>query len=139
MSNSKRSSPPAPVPTQQTMRSSSSRVLADMDTMRSNSHDNISVKSMSPSSSSSFRLLSNAAATATGSKSSSCSSFSSNMSAVLNDPRKERTRVANLFTKTWGSDFVESPNLPPVNGVNFRNYRLKDFQEHLASIKQVNR
>ena len=68
--------------------------------------------------------------------------FSSNMCAVLNDPRKDRTKVNYLFTKTWGSDFVDSERLIPAIGhvhpANYANVSKKyDFKEYLSNMAEV--
>ena len=68
--------------------------------------------------------------------------FSSNLCAVLNDPRKDRAKVSYLFTKTWGSDFVDSErSIPPITSVhpaNFsNNHKKTDFKEYLESVTHV--
>lgn len=63
-------------------------------------------------------------------------SFSSNLCTVLNDPRKDRNKINYLFTKTWGSDFVDTVTIHPIS--NYKNFKLKDFEEYLNDIKEVN-
>jgi hypothetical protein len=62
--------------------------------------------------------------------------FSSNLCTVLNDPRKDRNKINCLFTKTWGTDFVDSVSVQPLN--NIKNYKTNDFQDYLIDIKDVN-
>ncbi len=70
--------------------------------------------------------------------------FGSNLCAVLNDPRKDRAKVAYLFTKTWGSDFVESAPVSAITSVHaisaskYRNVKFNEFKEHLDSFSAVN-
>jgi hypothetical protein len=69
--------------------------------------------------------------------------FSSNLCAVLNDPRKDRAKINYLFTKTWGSDFTDSERLIPaitaVHPTTFSNSSFKqgDFKDYLGNIKEV--
>jgi hypothetical protein len=69
--------------------------------------------------------------------------FGSNLCAVLNDPRKDRAKVAYLFTKTWGSDFVDSAQVPAITTVHaisankYRNIKFLEFKEHLESFSGV--
>ncbi len=62
-------------------------------------------------------------------------SFSSNLCTVLNDPRKDRNKINYLFTKTWGSDFVDTVTIHPIS--NYKNFKLNDFQDYLNDIKEV--
>jgi hypothetical protein len=61
--------------------------------------------------------------------------FSSNLCTVLNDPRKDRNKINYLFTKTWGSDFVDTVTIYPIS--NYKNFKLKDFQDYINDIKEV--
>jgi vacuolar protein sorting-associated protein 54 len=70
--------------------------------------------------------------------------FSSNLCAVLNDPRKDRAQVNHLFTKTWGSDFVDSSVVVVVaaaansDSSSSSSSRLKknDFKDYLIELSQ---
>ncbi|CAL1285444.1 unnamed protein product [Larinioides sclopetarius] len=50
---------------------------------------------------------------------------SQNLPAVLNDPRKTK-REYDLFTKTWGDNFVESSGLPPtyLPDINYKHFEM---------------
>lgn len=66
--------------------------------------------------------------------------FTSNMCAVLNDPRKDRNKINYLFTKTWGSDFVDnssqiSPSKNTVFKSDFRSYINKTIERHTRHVK----
>jgi hypothetical protein len=69
--------------------------------------------------------------------------FGSNLCAVLNDPRKDRTKIAYLFTKTWGSDFVDSapvPSITTAHAISANKYpgvKSGEFKEHLNSYSMV--
>ncbi len=69
--------------------------------------------------------------------------FSSNLCAVLNDPRKDRAKINYLFTKTWGSDFTDSerliPSITAAHPTTFSNSSFKqcDFKDYLGNIKEV--
>ena len=69
--------------------------------------------------------------------------FSSNLCAVLNDPRKDRAKINHLFTKTWGSDFVDSERLIPtitaMHPTTFSlSFKQSDFKDYLGNIREVN-
>lgn len=66
--------------------------------------------------------------------------FSSNLCAVLNDPRKDRNKINYLFTKTWGSDFVETATPAPIQSLhlNYKNIKLNEFKEYINNISEVN-
>jgi hypothetical protein len=55
--------------------------------------------------------------------------FSTNLSALLNDPKKDRTKIAYLFTKTWGNEFVDSATAPSIQIL---------YPSAYASLKQIN-
>lgn len=62
------------------------------------------------------------------------------MCAVLNDPRKDRTKVSYLFTKTWGSDFTDNVTLPPMikNSAyknDFITYKQSITERHARHVK----
>lgn len=59
--------------------------------------------------------------------------FSSNLAAVLNDPRKDRTKKANLFTQTWGSDFTDHANFKAIKS----DLGIKNFETHINETNQV--
>lgn len=65
--------------------------------------------------------------------------FSSNLCAILNDPRKDRTKINYLFTKTWGSDFVDTAHVPSIKSIhsNFVNYKIADFKDYLSNSNDV--
>jgi hypothetical protein len=63
--------------------------------------------------------------------------FSANLTAVLNDPRKDRVKTANLFTKTWGSDFVEEPSFPEFATRKFPIIMSSDFKPYFSQISPV--
>jgi hypothetical protein len=68
--------------------------------------------------------------------------FSSNLCAVLNDPRKDRAKINHLFTKTWGSDFVDSerliPNITAMHPTTFSmSFKQSDFKEYLGNMREV--
>ena len=68
--------------------------------------------------------------------------FSSNLCAVLNDPRKDRAKINYLFTKTWGSDFVDAERLIPaittMHPTTFStSFRQSDFKDYLGNIREV--
>lgn len=65
--------------------------------------------------------------------------FTSNLCAVLNDPRKDRAKVNYLFTKTWGYDFIDTSPIPSILTVhsNYRNFKKDDFDEYLTQTKDV--
>lgn len=57
--------------------------------------------------------------------------FTSNMCAVLNDPRKDRTKINYLFTKTWGSDFTDNvSNVPSIKNTVYKT----EFREYIKSL-----
>ena len=58
--------------------------------------------------------------------------FTSNMCAVLNDPRKDRTKINYLFTKTWGSDFVDNFHAPK-NSV----FKRIEFSDYIKTMNEV--
>lgn len=57
--------------------------------------------------------------------------FSSNLSALLNDPRKERAKVNQIFTKTWGADFTDNPSFPEFTIKEFPIVTATDFKIYL--------
>lgn len=59
--------------------------------------------------------------------------FSSNLAAVLNDPRKDRTKKAHLFTQTWGSDFTDHANFKTIKS----DLGIKNFETHLNETNEV--
>ena len=72
--------------------------------------------------------------------------FGSNLCAVLNDPRKDRTKIAYLFTKTWGSEFVDSIPVPAITTIHaspgasankYKNIKFNEFKEHLDRFSAV--
>lgn len=70
--------------------------------------------------------------------------FGSNLCAVLNDPRKDRTKIAYLFTKTWGYEFVDTAPIPPIGSIyaagnanKYRNIKHFEFKEHLDQFGNV--
>lgn len=59
--------------------------------------------------------------------------FTSNMCAVLNDPRKDRNKINYLFTKTWGSDFTDNvSNVPSIKNTVFKS-EFKDYSKSLGN------
>ena len=63
--------------------------------------------------------------------------FTSNMCAVLNDPRKDRNKINYLFTKTWGSDFTDNAaaQIPKMMKNIKNNIVLKsEFDDYLKGI-----
>ncbi|CAF0926719.1 unnamed protein product [Brachionus calyciflorus] len=58
--------------------------------------------------------------------------FSSNLAAVLNDPRKDRSKKSHLFTKTWGSDFTDTIHF----STNKSDLNLKHFETHLNELNE---
>jgi hypothetical protein len=71
--------------------------------------------------------------------------FGSNLCAVLNDPRKDRTKTSYLFTKTWGSDFVDTVQVPSITNVHtnsknqnkYRPIKLNEFRPFLDEFSEV--
>lgn len=65
--------------------------------------------------------------------------FTSNLAAVLNDPKKDRVKANQMFTKTWGYDFVDSASIPSINLVhsNYKNHKLVEFNAYINAIQQV--
>lgn len=65
--------------------------------------------------------------------------FTSNMCAILNDPRKDRTKINYLFTKTWGSDFTDSTQIPSIKTNNSSYAALKklEFTDYIKLIAEV--
>jgi hypothetical protein len=65
--------------------------------------------------------------------------FTSNMCAVLNDPRKDRNKVNYLFTKTWGNDFSDNSTIPSIKTVHSNYSVLKkiEFNEYINLIAEV--
>ena len=68
--------------------------------------------------------------------------FTSNMCAVLNDPRKDRTKINYLFTKTWGTDFTDTFQLSPLKKcsaaykgdfVNYKQTMTERFPKHVRN------
>lgn len=62
--------------------------------------------------------------------------FSSNLTAVLNDPSKERNKKNNLFTKTWGYDFIETPASFFTTCEPYAR-EFKQYKNHLEFYKEV--
>ena len=60
------------------------------------------------------------------------SQFTSNMCAVLNDPRKDRTKTNYLFTKTWGSDFNDNFYASKSSVI-----KRMDFNDYIETINEV--
>ena len=67
--------------------------------------------------------------------------FTSNMCAVLNDPRKDRNKVNYFFTKTWGNDFTDNSTIPSIKTVHSNYSILKkiEFNEYIKLIAEVYR
>lgn len=65
--------------------------------------------------------------------------FTSNLCAVLNDPRKDRTKINYLFTKTWGNEFIDNPVYPSIYQLNPKYAALKslEFRDYLGKIGNV--
>ncbi len=63
--------------------------------------------------------------------------FSADLTAVLNDPRKDRVKTTNLFTKTWGSDFIEEPSFPEFATKKFPIVSSSDFKQYFSQISTV--
>lgn len=63
--------------------------------------------------------------------------FTSNLSALLNDPRKDRNKVNHIFTKTWGVDFIENPSFPEFAIKELPIITSNDFKNYLNQITQV--
>jgi hypothetical protein len=63
--------------------------------------------------------------------------FSADLTAVLNDPRKDRVKTSNLFTKTWGSDFIEEPSFPEFATRKFPIITSSDFRPYFNQVSAV--
>ncbi len=68
--------------------------------------------------------------------------FTSNMCAVLNDPRKDRNKINYLFTKTWGSEFTDNISQIPktkttVSKTEFNDYIKKISPRYIRHQKNV--
>ena len=61
------------------------------------------------------------------------------MSALLNDPRKDRSKVNQIFTKTWGTDFTDNPSFPEFTVKEFPNFISNDFKGYLDQTNAVSR
>jgi hypothetical protein len=73
--------------------------------------------------------------------------FTSNLCAVLNDPRKDRNKTNYLFIKTWGAEFTDtSSSIPALNtahpsypsvlkSINFNSYINQISEGHLKHLK----
>jgi hypothetical protein len=65
--------------------------------------------------------------------------FTSNMCAILNDPRKDRNKINYLFTKTWGSDFIDTSPIPSIKTLhsNYSNLKKIEFNDYIKYISEV--
>ena len=65
--------------------------------------------------------------------------FTSNMCAVLNDPRKDRNKINYLFTKTWGNDFTDNSTIPSIKTVHSNYSVLKkiEFNDYIKLMAEV--
>ncbi len=68
--------------------------------------------------------------------------FTSNMCAVLNDPRKDRNKINCLFTKTWGSEFTDNiSQIPKTKSVvaksDFNDYIKVIAPRHSRHVKSI--
>ena len=65
--------------------------------------------------------------------------FTSNMCAILNDPRKDRNKINYLFTKTWGSDFTDTSSIPSIKTLhsNYSNLKKIEFNDYIKYISEV--
>ena len=61
------------------------------------------------------------------------------MSAVLNDPRKDRNKVNYLFTKTWGSDFSDTASVPSIYHIHSTYTKIKpnEFNDYNKNLSEV--
>ena len=50
---------------------------------------------------------------------------------MLNDPRKDRGKINQIFTKTWGADFTDNPSFPEFTVKEFPNVSSIDFKNYL--------
>uniref|UniRef100_A0A5S6R214 Vacuolar protein sorting-associated protein 54 n=1 Tax=Trichuris muris TaxID=70415 RepID=A0A5S6R214_TRIMR len=55
-----------------------------------------------------------------------------NLSAVLNDPRRDRSMAGNFFVRHWGESFVDSVEIPPLYHV--RNVSWKAFENYINRV-----
>ncbi|UJR38543.1 hypothetical protein I4U23_031209 [Adineta vaga] len=59
--------------------------------------------------------------------------FQSNLSCVLNDPKKTRAEISTFFTKTWGNSFID--RLPePLSRLG--DFNLSDFENYFISLRK---
>ncbi|CAF1260171.1 unnamed protein product [Adineta ricciae] len=59
--------------------------------------------------------------------------FQSNLSCVLNDPKKSRAEISTFFTKTWGNSFVDRT---PDSLARLGDYTLNDFETYFISLRK---
>ncbi len=55
----------------------------------------------------------------------------------MNDPRKDRSKVNQIFTKTWGADFTDNPSFPEFTVKEFPNIISNDFKGYLDQTNAV--
>ncbi|KHJ42174.1 Vps54-like protein [Trichuris suis] len=60
-----------------------------------------------------------------------------NLSAVLNDPRRDRSMACNFFVRHWGESFVDSAEIPPLYHV--RNVSWKTFENYITRVAMRHR
>ncbi|CDW55500.1 hypothetical protein TTRE_0000377201 [Trichuris trichiura] len=58
-----------------------------------------------------------------------------NLSAVLNDPRRDRSMACNFFIRHWGESFVDNAEIPPLYHV--RNVSWKTFENYITRVAMV--